>query len=256
MTLTFLPEGSDDWTTAATGRSYWLPWDSGFVSETAMLGSDVFSGPFSGCWMMAYRDGPMTYVGHIGTDSSRPDNTRAAKRAWHAFATGHEGDLVTGFNACRDYTGPFPPRTTHERPQLYGLMTAAFRCYTICVYQQVNTQPLTYRIIAIKESAGDLYRSGRDIFRNDPEVHDMGLPFTLDDWKTSTSRGGFHTRSKQLKALDTALEAYFKKPCVPTLTDVRTKFDIWRREKKSEYQSPTRNRRNCITDLGNYLAAN
>ncbi len=256
ITFTFLPKGSDQWTTAVAARAQWLPWISGAVSETALLGLDVFSGPFSGCWMVAYRDGPMRYVGHIGTDTNRPANTKSAKRAWQRFAVANEDSLLAGLNACRDYQGPFPDlHGGVERPQLYGLITPDLRCFTVVLYQQVKSEPLTYRVVAIKESARRSTDALRDVFVNDPEVHDLGLPFTMQDWRASTTGGAFHTRSTQLKDLDTALAAYFKTPCLPTLDRVRTAFGTWRQEKAAEYKNPYRNRRNCIRELEKYLAA-
>ena len=255
--LTFLPPESMDWKNAITVYPRWLPWHAGFITETALFGQDVFSGPFTGCWMVAYQDGPMTYVGHIGTDSYHPENSKAVKRAWHSFAAAHENDLIVGFNPLREGTPPQPIQGQENPiPKCFGLITPDCTCYIIMAFTQLGVNPPTLRIGAIQRAFGKLPKAVRDIFSNDPEVHDMGLPFTLDDWKTSTSGGTFHTRSTQLKNLDTALAAYFQNPCAPTLNNVRIAFNTWRTEKRSEYQNPTRNRRNCVQELENYLAAN
>ncbi len=255
ITLTFLPSGSDQWSTAVTASAQWLPWDSGFITETALVGRDVFSGPFSGCWMVAYRDRPMTYVGHIGTDVGRPN--KDVKRAWHRFAAANADDVITAVNPIRDYTGPLQPILGRDTvPKCFGLVTADCTCYIIMTFLQNGVGPPTLRIAGIQRAFGKLPKAARDIFRDDPDVHDIGLPFTLNDWKTTTTGGVFHTRSTQLKNLDTVLASYFQNPCVPTLNNVRIAFNTWRTEKMSEYQNPIRDRRNCIHELENYLTAN
>src|SRR5437016_5586767 len=33
----------------------WLPWLPGAISEVALVGADVLTGPMSGCWLVTYR---------------------------------------------------------------------------------------------------------------------------------------------------------------------------------------------------------
>ncbi len=67
----------------------WLPWIPGKISYAPLAGSDLFTGPFTGCWVVIFRLGPATCLGHIGTDASPiTPNSPQVKAAWNGVVTG------------------------------------------------------------------------------------------------------------------------------------------------------------------------
>ena len=61
----------------------WLPWIPGKISYAPLAGTDIFTGPFTGCWVVVFRIGPTVCFGHIGTktDPMTPES-QAVKTAW------------------------------------------------------------------------------------------------------------------------------------------------------------------------------
>jgi hypothetical protein len=211
--------------------------------------------------MLAYRDGPMAYVGHIGTDSNSAEMTRTVKLAWHSWAASNVDFLLTGFNPCRQaMEQPLPPPLTpphgHDgsAPTFFGLLTQNFQCFVIIGYgQQPFSQPIQYRVAASTRVVGRPPLELKDIFANDHEIFGRDFPFTLTEWKNSTGGGAFHTRSTQLKNVDAALATYIDRSVPQNLLTLRNAFETWKREKPGEYQNPTRDKRMCITLLETYL---
>ncbi len=76
----------------------WLPWIPGKVSYVPIAGTDVLSGPFTGCWSVVFKLGSETYFGHIGTEQDKAHkNTVQVKKAWaDAIASG----VVVPLRAC------------------------------------------------------------------------------------------------------------------------------------------------------------
>lgn len=76
----------------------WLPWIPGKISYVPIAGTDVLTGPFTGCWAVVFKMGSDTYLGHIGTDlTATSDNSKQVKKAWaDAIASG----TVTPVRAC------------------------------------------------------------------------------------------------------------------------------------------------------------
>ena len=76
------------------------------------------------------------------------------------------------------------------------------------------------------------------------------------DWKTQTARGGFHTRSKDLQAVDTALVA-FEAPSGPlnggfaALPALQDAFKKW--FKNNPHEAKDRNRGGCVNGLAKFL---
>jgi hypothetical protein len=60
----------------------WLPWLPGAISEVALIGADVLTGPMSGCWLVTYRKpNGVPHAGHLGTDIASPVRTAAVNAA-------------------------------------------------------------------------------------------------------------------------------------------------------------------------------
>ena len=134
----------------------WLPWLPGAISEVALVGADVLTGPMSGCWLVTYRKANgVPHAGHLGTDVASPVRTAAVNAAWNVFATGHPADVIGGFNPLRHWVGPYPARRAGEPaapPKIFGLYTTANQFYVIVAYQQTNPATLL-RIAGIQQVA-------------------------------------------------------------------------------------------------------
>lgn len=65
----------------------WLPWVPGKVNYANQEGKDVLSGMFTGCWMVAYKEGGDMRVGHMATQTDATD-CKAAWRLHKAKVTG------------------------------------------------------------------------------------------------------------------------------------------------------------------------
>ncbi len=120
----------------------WLPWLPGAISEVALVGSDVLTGPMSGCWLVTYRKpSGVPYAAHLGTDVASIPRTTAVNAAWNALALANPVDIIGGFNPLRHWNGNFPNRKNSEpalAPKIFGLYTISGDYYTIVAYQQTN----------------------------------------------------------------------------------------------------------------------
>lgn len=129
-----------------THRNFkWLPWLPGAISEVALVGSDVLTGPMSGCWLVTYRKpSGVPHAAHLGTDISSQTKTDAVNNAWNAFALAHPGDVIGGFNPLRHWNGAIPAKKKGEpsAPRFFGLYTTAGQFYILVVYQQANPTTL------------------------------------------------------------------------------------------------------------------
>jgi hypothetical protein len=118
----------------------WLPWLPGAISEVALVGADVLTGPMSGCWLVSYRKpNGVPHAGHLGTDIASVVRTNAVNNAWNNFATANPGDVIGGFNPLRHWNGNWPARQNGElmgAPKIFGLFTRAGQFYVLAAYQQ------------------------------------------------------------------------------------------------------------------------
>ncbi len=132
----------------------WLPWLPGGISEVALVGSDVLTGPMSGCWLVTYRKANgVPHAGHLGTDVASPVNTAAVNNAWNAFAVAHAADVIGGFNPLRHWNGAMPVKLPAEPavpPKIFGLYTIANQFYIVIGFQQANSAT-TFRIAGIQQ---------------------------------------------------------------------------------------------------------
>src|SRR5689334_10139000 len=132
-----------------------LPWLPGLISEVALVGSDVLTGPMSGCWLVTYRKpNGVPHAAHLGTDVASQQRTDAVNTAWNAFATGHPGDVIGGFNPTRHWNGNFPAAEAGDVTNrvLFGLDTTNNEFYAMLTYQQV-ARTTTLRIAGIQRIA-------------------------------------------------------------------------------------------------------
>ena len=102
-----------------SGRNFiWLPWMEGAVNYADQQGKDVMSGPFSGCYMIRYRQGGGDWrVAHVHTPGAIDD--------WNAMAAGGGFEIGCGFK-------PYLRRNTEDdHDKTYGIITSTGSCYRI-----------------------------------------------------------------------------------------------------------------------------
>jgi hypothetical protein len=129
-----------------------LPWLSGAISEVALVGADVLTGPMSGCWLVTYRKpNGVPHAAHLGTDIADPAGTAAVNAAWNAYALAHPADVIGGFNPLRHWNGAFPPQRKGDATiRLFGLYTTTGDFYVLCAWQQSNPATML-RIAGIQQ---------------------------------------------------------------------------------------------------------
>lgn len=141
----------------------WLSWWPGFISEVRLDAVDVLTGFMSGCWVMVYKRGAHTYVGHVGTiggNDAAVATSAAVKACWNAWAAANHASLICGFQPNRhwkdngDANKPAAVSETingHERgdhnwhDKVLAVVTPARELYTVFVYRQRDVQT-RYRI--------------------------------------------------------------------------------------------------------------
>ncbi|MBZ5561874.1 MAG: hypothetical protein LAP13_05580 [Acidobacteriia bacterium] len=118
----------------------WLVYTAGLITQVAMLGTDVLTGPMSGCFLIVFRKANgVPHVAHVGTHDTDAVQTAAVQQAWNAFAQGHLGDIVGGFNPLRAWNGPLPARKAGDgAPYMFGLCTSNNQFYAVFTFQQAN----------------------------------------------------------------------------------------------------------------------
>lgn len=62
----------------------WLHWQPGKITYLPLAGTDILTGPMSGCWIVIFTMGGVSYVGHIGTHEPGSPATLGVKAAWAA----------------------------------------------------------------------------------------------------------------------------------------------------------------------------
>ena len=146
----------------------WLPWLPGSISEVAMGGYDVLTGPMSGCDLVLYRRNNVVYAGHLGTDVGKDDQNASIKAVWNAFATNAgANDIIGGFNPVRDWVGPYPRATGLDTggPIFLGLYASNHDLHTLVLYSQKmaknnnNAHPSLRRIAAVQQIQSKNYNA-------------------------------------------------------------------------------------------------
>ena len=135
----------------------WLTWLPGSISEVQMGGSDVLTGPMSGCDLVLYRRGGLVYAGHLGTDVGADVANTSVKTLWNNFATAHAADVIGGFNPFIAVNGWVPARTGDDAlgpPTYYGVYSTAHRFYTLVLYAQKVSSADTRPHATLKRIAG------------------------------------------------------------------------------------------------------
>jgi hypothetical protein len=133
----------------------WLPRVSGRISEVALVGSDVLTGPMSGCWLVTYRKpSGVPHAGHLGTDVADPAGTAAVNNTWNNFALANPARVIGGFNPLRHWVGGIPASTGGDQPnpRFFGLYTTNNQFHILVAYQQA-AQPAKLRIAGIQNVA-------------------------------------------------------------------------------------------------------
>ncbi|MGH6990887.1 MAG: hypothetical protein ACREE3_13400, partial [Stellaceae bacterium] len=118
-----------------------------------LVGSDVLTGPMSGCWLVSYRKANgVPHAGHLGTDIAHPVETAAIKANWNNFAQNHPVDVIGGFNPFNAWVGAFPAAERGEGPpRIFGLFTTANEYYIVFTYQQTNPTTMV-RIAGVQQA--------------------------------------------------------------------------------------------------------
>lgn len=134
-------------------RFKWLPWVPGAISEIALVGTDVLTGPMSGCWLVTYRKANgVPHAGHLGTEDSNAVRNAAVNGAWNQYATNHPGRVIGGFNPLRHWQGNYPASKDGEGAiKIFGLYTVSGEFYIIAAYPQGSSSML--RIAGIQRVA-------------------------------------------------------------------------------------------------------
>lgn len=130
----------------------WLPYAPGAITEIPLQGTDVLSGPMSGCWLITYRKpNGIPCVAHVGTvDSAVDPRTVAVKAAWNRFAGGNQWNIVGGFNPLASWPALPAPRGHDSVAAVFGLCTASNEFYTVFLYRQVPGTPGLARVAGIR----------------------------------------------------------------------------------------------------------
>lgn len=133
----------------------WLPWVPGRISEVALVGTDVLTGPMSGCWLVTYRKAAgVPHAGHLGTDVADPVGTAAVNATWNNFAIANPANVIGGFNPLRHWNGAIPASKGGDQPnpRIFGLFTTTNQYYVVVAYQQASQQT-KLRVAGIQQVA-------------------------------------------------------------------------------------------------------
>jgi hypothetical protein len=133
----------------------WLEYFPGAIAEVPLSGLDVLTGKMTGCWLVIYKKPPdkIVTVAHIGTeDSPTTEGTVAVKRTWNTFAGTYPIDVIAGFRPSNAWRDSIPPMTSGDiGAEIYGLVTADKRLYSIFTYIQRGSDLRLLRIAGIQE---------------------------------------------------------------------------------------------------------
>ncbi|MBS1872160.1 MAG: hypothetical protein JSU00_03030 [Acidobacteria bacterium] len=144
----------------------WLPWLPGSISEVQMGGSDVLTGPMSGCDLVMYRRAGVTYAGHLGTDVGADAQNASVKATWNGFAVASgQANIIGGFNPFLGWVGAYPVANANDlgAPIFFGLYTTAGVFYTLVLFSQrqaagsTAAHPSLRRIAGLQQIASKTY---------------------------------------------------------------------------------------------------
>ena len=98
----------------------WLHWQPGKVTYLPLAGSDILTGPMSGCWIVIFNMAGVPYVAHIGTYDPGSPATLQVKAAWAAAFTAGVVQPIAAFQPNRHLA----PATPGLFFTYYGVVTA------------------------------------------------------------------------------------------------------------------------------------
>ena len=130
----------------------WLKWIPPYISQIPLSGSDILTGPMSGCWVTTYRwpgaaNDPV-YVGHLGTCGTKEWDD-GMKAGWTQFAANNPTALISGFQPNRAFTDDLDVGQG-EFTNIFALVTPDRRYYAVKL-GRVGIQGSKYRIVKVKE---------------------------------------------------------------------------------------------------------
>ena len=110
----------------------WLPWADNAINYIESQGSDVLSGPFSGCHMVVYNYNGARRIGHIATPG--------AKNAWNSLVANDPLiEVLAGFKPDVGYVDEIA-KDNDSGLNIFGLVTAESGLYCIISFVQ-NFKP-------------------------------------------------------------------------------------------------------------------
>jgi hypothetical protein len=150
---------------AKTHRNFvWLEWVPGIVNEVQPQGTDVLTGPMTGCWITAYVRNGVHYVGHVGTDTlPTTQNSIDATNAWNTYARNVPMGTYSGFNPKRNWIGALPPALASEPTggvKFFGLVASDGTFHIVVTYPQKN-QANRIRIAGVQQIRSTLPQNGQ-----------------------------------------------------------------------------------------------
>jgi hypothetical protein len=145
----------------------WLPYSPAKITWLVQGCNDVLSGFFTGCFMVAWKEENVTYVGHVGTDSNSKKNSKAIKEIFVERLGGCAN--VRGFNPSRninmneDYNKSMINRYSHgmnpSSRDVLGFVTVSGGFYSVLTYRISHAES----VIAVVTPASPM--SGDDLFK-------------------------------------------------------------------------------------------
>lgn len=98
----------------------WLHWQPGKITYLPLAGSDILTGPMSGCWVVIFNMAGIPYVAHIGTYDPGSPATLQVKAAWAAAFAAGTVQPIAAFQPNRHLA----PATPGLYFTYYGLVTS------------------------------------------------------------------------------------------------------------------------------------
>ena len=142
----------------------WLPYLAGCVSEVSVAGTDVLTGPMSGCWLTIANN--RAY--HVGTHDTDAQKTQRAKGAWNGFAAGLPAGSATGFKPSDYWSQNIPVATGNDSGlAIFGLITFSGEFYSIVAWLQrekikkPGDSDTLYRIAHVRLEQNTLPQNGQ-----------------------------------------------------------------------------------------------
>ncbi len=136
----------------------WLHFWAGAITSVELNRYDVFTGPFSGCFIAVFKQAGKFRITHLGTGPTKTDQeTVQVKDQWLTFAKTHPPDLVVAYNPLRQWeAGGFPFAPKGQVPlgslPLYAFVTAAepHQCYGVLMWPQIGATGGNRKVVDIQ----------------------------------------------------------------------------------------------------------